>query len=199
MASSLDSEPIHFAAFEVTLKRHNKSISHDEYLEYFAGYTDKEGFERYFYSIGESVDLGGIIDEKINAYLKLAENQLVAYPGIVELIEQLSRQVPLALVTGSLKSEVTIALKTLGLETCFSVQVCAEDVKNGKPSREGYLKALAALGLPANECVIVEDSPSGVLAAKNAGIDCIAVTTTHTSEELSAATKIVNSLALANF
>ena len=195
----LDSEPVHFAAFQSTLKNYGYELSHAEYLAHFAGRTDREGFTSFFESINESIDIQSIMSQKMETYLKLAKHQLVAYPGIVLLIKQLAATVPLALVTGSLRAEATVALETLGISDCFQVMVCAEDVTNGKPDPEGYRKAQRLVGIPADHCVVVEDSPSGVRAAKEARIDCIAVTNTHGAEELQDATVITNELAMQHF
>lgn len=105
----------------------------------------------------------------------------------------------LALVTGSLRVEAEIALKACGIGDCFDVVIAAEDVGLGKPNPEGYLKAIDLLNVSPEESIIVEDSPSGIKAAKAAGIDCIAVTNTHARNELSDATSVVDSLSLSSF
>ncbi|MFE6482789.1 HAD family hydrolase [Streptomyces sp. NPDC057757] len=67
------------------------------------------------------------------------------------------------------------------------VRVCAEDVREGKPSPEGYLTAAARLGVDPARCVVVEDSPVGVEAGLAAGCTVYAVATTHRSAELARA------------
>lgn len=195
----LDSEPLHVAAFQATLKEYGHDLSDKDYKDFFAGRTDKEGFERYFTFINESVELPVVMDEKTRAYIALAADQLQAYPGVVSIIKELSRQMKLALVTGSLRVEAEIALKACGIEDCFDAMIAAEDVEHGKPNPEGYLKAIHLFDVSTEESVIVEDSPSGVKAARAAGIDCIAVTNTHTRNELSDATSVVDSLTLSSF
>jgi len=72
--------------------------------------------------------------------------------------------------------------------------VCGDEVTHGKPDPEGYLAAAAKLGIAPAGCVIVEDAPSGVEAAHNAGMRVIAVTSTHSAEELSAADAVTDTL-----
>jgi sugar-phosphatase len=67
-----------------------------------------------------------------------------------------------------------------------SVLVCAEDVRHGKPSPDVYLLAAAGLGVPPSECLVIEDAPAGVEAARAAGMKVVALTTTHRVEELRA-------------
>lgn len=195
----LDSEPLHAAAFQATLELYGHTLTDEQYKEHFAGRTDKAGFESYLQFVNESIDVPVIMDQKAQKYLALAADQLIAYPGIVQVIRELSEQMPLALVTGSLRAETEVALSTLGIVDCFQAIVTAEDVIHGKPDPEGYLKAAQSLGVAIENCVVIEDSPNGVRAAVNAGAECIAVTHTHTPDELQEATKIVASLQLIDF
>jgi len=73
--------------------------------------------------------------------------------------------------------------------------VTAEDVENGKPDPEAYLKGAEALGARPEACVVVEDAPSGIRSAKAAGMRVIAVATTHRREDLTEADAVAASLA----
>lgn len=72
--------------------------------------------------------------------------------------------------------------------------VGAEDVSEGKPNPESYLKAAAALGLDARECVVVEDAPAGIGAGRAAGAQVLAVSTTHRATDLADADVVVADL-----
>lgn len=195
----LDSEPLHVAAFQATLGKRGHELSHGEYMDHFAGKTDEEGFKQYFAFINEEADIPNIMDEKMKEYLKLAGDTLAPYPGVVSVIKELAKHVPLALVTGSLRAEVDVALKACGIEDQFTAIVTANDITHSKPNPEGYLKAAKVLGISVDDCVVVEDSPSGVNAAVAADIDCIAITNTHSKEDLKSANRIVDSLTLSLF
>jgi HAD superfamily hydrolase (TIGR01509 family) len=190
----VDSEPLHVATFQAVLKRYGHDLTDDQYKQHFAGKTDEAGFKQYFDYINETVELPVIMDEKARAYMELAADQMVPYPGVVDCIRELARHAPLALVTGSLRAEAEITLRTFGIADCFQIVIAAEDIERSKPDPGGYLKAAAALRVKPADCVIIEDAPSGVAAAKAAGIRCVAVTNTHTAEELADATHIVSSL-----
>lgn len=195
----IDSEPLHEAAFRATFDARGRQLTGDHYKQYFLGKTDRDGLELYFKFMNEQVDVAKLADEKALMYLQLASDQITAYPGVVPLIKSLSAQVPLALVTGSLSIEAETALAALGIRHCFTTIVSAEDVAAGKPNPEGYLKAARLLGVAAKDCVVVEDSASGAMAAKAAGADCIAVTNTHTEDEPKEATTVVGHLSLELF
>jgi sugar-phosphatase len=66
------------------------------------------------------------------------------------------------------------------------VLVCAEDVLHGKPSPDVYLMAAAGLGVDPSDCVVIEDAPAGIEAARAAGMLVVALTTTHRMEDLPA-------------
>jgi mannitol-1-/sugar-/sorbitol-6-phosphatase len=74
------------------------------------------------------------------------------------------------------------------------VLVGAEDVQNGKPDPECYLKAAEMLGVAASECVVVEDAPAGVRAGRDAGMSVVAVAATHTPADLVEADAMVQAL-----
>lgn len=90
-----------------------------------------------------------------------------------------------AVATSGPRTGATDRLRRAGLPSP-SVLVCAEDVLRGKPSPDVYLMAAASLGLAPSDCIVIEDAPAGVEAARAAGMSVIALTTTHTPEALPA-------------
>ncbi|MDA0153637.1 HAD-IA family hydrolase [Vibrio sp. Makdt] len=96
-----------------------------------------------------------------------------------------------SIATSGPRAVATTSLEASGF-TLPKVMICAEDVVRGKPAPDPFLKAAEALGAKTEDCVAVEDSPSGVLSAKKAGCFTIALLTSHTREELNQADLIVN-------
>jgi len=90
-----------------------------------------------------------------------------------------------AVATSGTRAVATERLRRAGLPVP-GVLVCAEDVMRGKPCPDVYLLAAAGLGVEPTECLVVEDAPAGIEAARAAGMGVIALTTTHRCEELSA-------------
>ena len=90
-----------------------------------------------------------------------------------------------AVATSGSRPAATERLTEAGLPIP-AVLVCAEDVVHGKPSPEVYLMAAAGLGVYPADCVVVEDAPAGIQAARSAGMAVVALTTTHHPEELAA-------------
>jgi sugar-phosphatase len=85
---------------------------------------------------------------------------------------------------------VETVLRAAGIAV-FDVIVSAEDVNRGKPDPEGYLHALDLLGLPGTQAAAIEDTPPGVMAAKAAGLYCVAVLGTVPRKRLAEADEIV--------
>ncbi|MFC4947727.1 HAD family hydrolase [Pseudonocardia sp. GCM10023141] len=81
---------------------------------------------------------------------------------------------PTALVTNTWRSLTERALDGIGREH-FDVSVCADEVRSGKPDPDPYLRAAELLGVAASECLAVEDSPTGALAAQRAGASVLVV------------------------
>jgi sugar-phosphatase len=90
---------------------------------------------------------------------------------------------------------VQTVLAFLGLDkSVFHALVTAEDVVKGKPSPEPYLLAAVEIGRPPPECVVVEDSPSGIASARRAGMRCVAIASTHDKVSLGDADVVLDSV-----
>ena len=85
-----------------------------------------------------------------------------------------TRAHPRALVTGSSRVEVTQVLPRIGDDAAFDIIVAAEDAAS-KPSPDGYRAAMTALGRAPHECLVIEDSVSGIAAGRAAGCIVVAV------------------------
>ncbi|GGM17695.1 HAD family hydrolase [Micromonospora yangpuensis] len=104
------------------------------------------------------------------------------------------QRVPWAIVTSGSRWFVGECFRSTGLPLP-TVAVYDEDVRHGKPAPEGYLAATRRLGTPPDRCVVVEDAPDGVRAAKAAGCVVLAVTTTHPPARLAQADACLPNLA----
>jgi HAD superfamily hydrolase (TIGR01509 family) len=101
-----------------------------------------------------------------------AEGQL-QNPGIEKVLARLSQRVPMGVVTSSKREHFQLIHGKLDLQPYFDFVVTDEDVEESKPSPLPYLLGLEKLGIPAENCLVIEDSPRGLQAACSAGIRCI--------------------------
>jgi beta-phosphoglucomutase-like phosphatase (HAD superfamily) len=109
-------------------------------------------------------------------------------------------RVPIAIVSGAAAAEIVPVVAAAGLTDLFTAVVTSDDISHGKPHPEGYLVALGHLrnrvggDLPADEVTVFEDTEAGILAAKAAGMRCIAVSRTLSPDRLTAADEIVTGI-----
>jgi HAD superfamily hydrolase (TIGR01509 family) len=103
----------------------------------------------------------------------LAREGVRAMEGIEAVLQHCGARVPMGVVTSATRDHFEIVHGKLGLMRHFQFVLAAEDYRNSKPSPEPYLKGIHRLGMVAEECVVVEDSPRGLAAARAAGIACI--------------------------
>lgn len=119
---------------------------------------------------------------------KMRASGIRPHDGVVELIKGLHVYgVHLALATAAEKSNAEWTLQELGIRELFDTLVVDQDVALGKPAPDVYLEALNRLDTAPDHCAVMEDSATGVQAAKAAGLRVIAVLTTHSRRELTQA------------
>lgn len=117
---------------------------------------------------------------------------IVALPGAADLLAQLPDDA-WAVVTSGVRAVALARLRAAGLRVP-SALVTADAITRGKPDPEGYLEGARRLGVPPAECVVVEDAPAGAQAARNAGMQLLALTTTHDAGALEPAALVVPDL-----
>ena len=117
---------------------------------------------------------------------------LTVLPGVKSLLESLPAE-RWAIVTSATRRLLLGRLAAAGLPVPLRL-ICADDVVNGKPDPEPYRRGAELLGFRPEECVVVEDAPSGVGAGIAAGCRVLGVLGTHSTEELAAADWITRSL-----
>jgi mannitol-1-/sugar-/sorbitol-6-phosphatase len=115
---------------------------------------------------------------------------IVEVPGAHRLLSELKPH-QWAVVTSASRALATFRMGCAGLPLP-QVMVSGDDVTKGKPDPEGYLKAAGLLGISPERCVVVEDSPAGIMAGRRAGMNVMAVTTTFAAEKLLGAPAVAN-------
>lgn len=137
-----------------------------------------------------------ILKERNKIFFELVKKKLKLMPGAEDFLKLVKDHFKTALVTSSKKDYVNLVFEITGIEKYFDVIITGETVVYGKPDPECYLEAAKSLGVTPGECVVVEDAPSGIMAAKNAGMKVIAVPSyfVKDSPEINKADLIFNSL-----
>lgn len=137
-----------------------------------------------------------LASEKERLFRERARGNVVALPGATDLLDALDAgQVPKAIVTSTPRANLDLILDALGIAGRFEALVAEEDASKGKPDPEGFLVAAERVRVPPERCVVIEDAPAGLQAAKAGGMRAIGVTTTHPAADLGDADLVVESLA----
>jgi len=172
------------------------------YEDFAAGYG--KGAEAYVKAGARSHSLE-LTDEQAEAAAKVREQYLTeavraeglpAFPGVLDLMHDALTQdgFQLAIATSATRELSEAILEAVKVPYGRMVYVSGSDVTTKKPDPQIFLIAARRLGMEAAHCVVFEDAPSGVQAAKSAGAKCIAVTNTVSAEDLSGADIICDSL-----
>lgn len=126
----------------------------------------------------------------------LRRDGLKALPGALELMQEAKDAgLKQSLASSTPVENIKVVSELLGLDRWLDAFVSGDRLPRGKPAPDVFLLAAETLGVTSARCVVIEDAPAGVAAAKAAGMRCLAVTTSHPAEALVAADRIVASLA----
>lgn len=140
-------------------------------------------------------EIAELSERKEEVYRELAAGRMMALPGSTELVAAVADAgFRVALGSSTPMSNIRVVLDALCIREFFEQIVCSDDVTHGKPHPEVFLKAAAKLNVPPLRCVVIEDAVVGVKAAKAAGMQCLAVATTHPAEKLTEADMVVPDL-----
>ena len=191
----VDSEPFSLAAFREAMQDQGIFLS-DEDIMANCGLTDADIVKYVLQKLGKKVDEGLFHKRKQKLYREMVlAGDLKPCAGAVELLNALSaHNVPYVLASSGSKEKIRLNLTRVGLWDRFPVIISGEDLARGKPHPDIFLESARRLRLPAERCVVIEDSLNGIKAAHNARMKCVAVIGTFPSSSLTQADFIVDSL-----
>jgi beta-phosphoglucomutase len=177
------SDPVHLQAFVEILNPEGVTVDEDVYRSTIIGRTNEAIFATLLphRSIEEHE---AFADEKEATFRRLSLD-LKPLEGLLDLLDWArERGIGIALVTNAPRLNAEHMLDVLGLTERFPVQITIDQVERGKPDPLPYLTALERLGVRADEALAFEDSPSGMKAAKAAGLFSFGVLTGLTAQEM---------------
>ena len=187
----VDSEPLWTEAEKQLLARRN--LPYSPSLKTAMMGRDARGavgFLMEHYALAES--LGELIEERNQLIAELFKEHLKAIPSALELVRSvIAAGTMTGLVSSSPKPLVELALEKLGATGLFDLTLSGDQVVRGKPAPDIYITAAEKLGVRPEYCLVIEDAPHGVAAAKDAGMCCLAISTSVRVVELAMADKVV--------
>jgi HAD superfamily hydrolase (TIGR01509 family) len=189
----LDTELLWHTAEVELFRRHGDSFSWDDKMAVIG--TSFEATARYFAGrLGRSLEEGReLVAEMIELMHEQLQQDVAGRPGAIELVERLKGRVPLGLASNSPRRLIDTALASAGLTDAFGAIVSSDDVEHAKPAPDIYLEACRRLGVAPADALALEDSASGIAAAKAAGMACIAVPQ-FAEADVRAADRVIDSL-----
>ncbi len=197
-----DTEPLHFEACRDVLAPFGVTLSAEEYAERYIGVADRKALVDAGLAHGLAIDdrtLDVLIARKAEVLRHVLASTRPMYPGVAQLLRAWSAEVPLAIASGALRSEIEQVLRVAGVASAVSAIVSADDVRRSKPAPDPYQKALELLaprvaGLEPARTIAIEDSRFGIESARAAGMRTVAVTTSFARDDLAAADLVVDAL-----
>ena len=170
-----DTQVIHAKTESELLSAHGIHIHPDEITKRFAGVADEEMFKEIFNDAQQKMPaLEQIVEKKWSIMDKLVRGNVKEIPGTREFVERVtSFGLPIGVGSASRLTFIELVLTELGLRKKFDTIASVEEVKKGKPEPDLFLLVAKRLSVVPKDCLVIEDSLSGMIAAKRAGMQCI--------------------------
>jgi HAD superfamily hydrolase (TIGR01509 family) len=203
-----DSEPLHMQAFQEILKSEGIMITDQEYYDQYLAHDDRGSFDAalaaHHRTPPDLKRMNALLTGKARVFDELMKERMIIYPGADAFLRKAAKKYALALASGARRLEVEYVLKKGKIRDVFSAIVSADEVKDGKPQPEAFLRALELLnemrleGTPdiqVSQTLVIEDSPRCIRTANALGMKTAGMATSYKPEELKDAHLVIDSLA----
>lgn len=189
----VDSFPAHLKSWHLLADEIGRPVSDETFARGF-GLTNRD-FVRLLFGAASDADVQRLSDRKEALYRDLIRGRVPLMPGAAELARELARAgARLAIGSSGPPANVALVADSLHDAAQFAAVVTGADVQRGKPDPEVFLLAAARLTIPPTRCVVIEDAPVGVEAARRAGMKVIGLASRHHREPPAAADLVVGQL-----
>ena len=189
-----DTAPYHFKAWQHVFQKRGINFSEADFRHNFGQRNDTKITNVLGEGIAQS-EIDALASDKEKTFRHSIRQNIKPLPGAVKLVKLLKEHgFSQALASSAPMENIRLILRGLGISNCFHVIVWGREVKEGKPSPQGFLLAAKKLGIVPESCIVIEDAVAGVTAAKRAGMCCLAVTNTHPRTNLTEADLVVDTL-----
>src|SRR5438309_56228 len=165
-----DDEPVLCEIFMHLFAEHGRPISAQEYFDQLAGLSDPEIVTAWLGA--DHPDVREVVGERVRLYRAAAADGSTIHEHTREAVRFAAERVPLAICSGAARAEIEPVLESAGLAQLLRGIVSSDDVAEGKPHPEGYVKAVRELldGVEPADVLVFEDTEAGIASARTAGI-----------------------------
>jgi beta-phosphoglucomutase family hydrolase len=175
----IDSMPYHTRSWPLLFARYDMGVEHMALVNGGAGRTGVELMRDIFGADLDHERASALVEEKEAIYRSLFGPEFREVPGFRAFARAAkSAGLKLALGTAGNPANIAFAIENLGMPDFFEAAVGAADVRRGKPEPDIFLEAARRMGVDPEACLVFEDAPLGIEAARRAGMRAVALTTT---------------------
>jgi beta-phosphoglucomutase len=177
--------PFHSKAFREFFSKRDLAPTDEEFAQHMYGKSNSYILSHFLQRVIEGEELLQMEDEKESLFRQIYEPYIEPIEGIVAFMQELkSNGADLGVATSAPRANLELILSKVPIRPILGSILASENVKKHKPDPEVYLTSALNLGVTPDQCVVFEDSFSGVSAALNAGMRVVGVLSSHTIEEL---------------
>lgn len=187
----VDSEPVHEHAYLEVVRELGYGDTHGLRFADYVGRSDEVLWRDFIARHNPAQSYEELLALKTRCVVEIIRRDQPVFEGVAELIERLAARYVLALASGSERLIVQEVLELKRLGRFFSASVAGSEIRHGKPAPDIFLRAAELVRVPPQACCVIEDSKPGIAASLAAGMEVIAITNTHSADELRRATHVV--------
>jgi HAD superfamily hydrolase (TIGR01509 family) len=170
----VESEMLHYQAYKEVLSQFGVTLTLEDYFAAWG--SDKDMCIRFAEKFRTPISFEQLLEQKNTLFREVYIYKVTPQKGLLDLLRTLKENhYLLAVCSSSQMYEIEIVLKAVGARDFFDQIVSAESVENGKPAPDCYLLTAKKLGVDPADCLVLEDAPKGVAAAKAAHMRCFAI------------------------
>jgi HAD superfamily hydrolase (TIGR01509 family) len=190
-----DSGDAHYLAWQMLLRETGQEITRQQFDDTF-GMANTRIVQHWFGEALLPAENRALGLRKETLFRQLVAEQVRILPGVIDWLERFQawgyRQV---VASSGEMANVVAVIDALDIGNYFDALLSGAFLPQSKPDPAIFLLAAAAAGAAPGECLVLEDAPPGIEAARRAGMRCIALTTTHPADKLAGASLVIDSLA----
>lgn len=188
----VDNMPFHMDAWVQLMQEQGVSIERAQFLRDTAGNTNPMILRRFINEQLTDDEVHHLGEYKEELYRQVYRGKVNPLNGLHAFLEEAKRHgIKLGVATSATPENIEFVLSEIGLRDAFDAVVGAVDITHGKPDPEIFLVSAQRLGVPPEACLVFEDAPAGIEAARRAGMRAAVLLTSLDPSEFAAAPHVI--------
>lgn len=189
-----DTAPYHLKAWQEVFQKRGVNFTEEDFRRSF-GQRNDTIINNTLGRDASPAEIEAISVAKEKNFRQRIRHNIKPLPGVIKLIDSLKEHgFRMALASSAPVENIQLLTIGLGINNYFQSVISDDDVTEGKPDPQVFLLAAQELGVDPENCIVIEDAVAGVIAAKRAGMCCLAITNTHPRDSLTEADLVVDTL-----